>query len=92
MKAHVLILRKSDIDTIKENIRNLESSSDQELIDLYNREAKMGLVGVNAQAIHLCALGHLFHKRFGESPVKVEDNVITINGKASLIDGKLEIH
>lgn len=86
---YVLILREGDIDIINDHVRKLDHHSSEELVDLYNKQVRCGITGVHAQALYLCALGHLFYKRFDESPIYLKDRILGMSGKAKLVDGEL---
>lgn len=66
-------------DELLDNFRNrFRAYSDTELIEAYNRECRIGITGVRAQAMYLMALHQESHNRFGESPVHVKDGYIDV--------------
>lgn len=87
---YILILREGDIGIIRDYAENFQSRSNEELVDLYNQEVKVGITGVHRQALYLCGLGHVFHKRFGESPINLDENVLSIGDVVRLVDGQLK--
>ena len=50
--------------------------SNATLIDTYNSAWKVGIVGSHAQAVSYYALHIAFKKRFGKSPILIEDKII----------------
>ena len=73
-----------------ENLEALKTQTSEELIARYNSSVKTGIVGVYAQAIMLVALRFEIKKRFGVSPILLEDNMIlSLAGKVEIKDGKL---
>ncbi len=89
---YLLILRPGDDKRIAENKKHFEKKTMQELADAYNREAKMGIVGVHAQALHLLALRQEFIARFLECPIYIEDEcILGMKGEVELVEGKVKI-
>lgn len=79
---HVFISRKGDKEFIQKKYFEFSKYQDLKLIEMYNREVNIGLVGVHAQAKHLIALHIAFQKRFGKSPISITDNsLIALNSK-----------
>jgi hypothetical protein len=71
-------------------VKVLKELSSEELVQSYNREVELGIVGVYGQAIRLVALGYHFRTRFNQSPVQVEDNIIiSLTGKVKIVDDSL---
>mgnify|MGYP006284470515 FL=1 len=85
----VLIFWKGDKDVIHEYIATFRGFGDQELVDAYNREARMGIVGVHRQMLYLIALREVMKERFHHSPIYVESNIMGMQGEVQLVDGKL---
>ena len=67
---------EGDRERVAENLAQLELKSSQQLIDLYNGQLKLGLVGVRAQMLFLVALRLAMIKRFGHSPIYVKDKYV----------------
>ena len=85
---YVFISRKGDQETLKKFFRDLEDLQNETLLDQYNRQVDIGIVGVHAQALKLLALRKVFLKRFGESPVLLEDDIIiSLTGKRTTLPG-----
>jgi len=66
-----------DSERIAEFTKRLEELSDSELFDAYNREAKIGITGVHAQALYLIAMKQVFDSRFSGSPFNFSENTIS---------------
>ncbi len=72
----IIIFREGDRERFAEfhqGFLNLDHSS---LIDRYNRNQKLGIVGVHAQGIMLLALHHRFVQIFGKSPIEWTNNCL----------------
>lgn len=85
----VYLCRTGDIEFIRTKTSYLIAISNEELISSYNREAKMGIVGVRAQMLHIIALHQVFIKRFKKSPIKIEENTF-ISMTVEIIYNKAE--
>lgn len=87
---YVLIQKPGFKERCLENLETFKVQTSEELIDRYNSSVKTGIVGVYAQAIMLVALRHEIKRRFGVSPILLEDNVImSLTGKVEIRDGEL---
>ena len=75
---------KGDTEIISEKVKAFESNSNESLIADYNKQSKCGITGVRGQALYLMAMGHVFFKRFGESPIYMEENVLGMRGQIKL--------
>ena len=85
---YVFISRKGDQETFKKFFRDLEFLPNETLLDQYNRQVDIGIVGVHAQALKLLALRKIFLERFGESPILLEDDIIiSLTGKRTTLPG-----
>jgi hypothetical protein len=81
---YVFITRKGDQETFKMFYKDLEYMPNETLLEQYNSQVEIGIVGVHAQALKLLALRKIFLERFGESPIILEDNiVIGLTGRRS---------
>lgn len=79
---HVFTSREGDKEQFLKNFERIQKLSDHQLIEKYNAAVKTGIVGVHAQALHLLAMRKVFLKRFGKSPISIEDGiVISLTGK-----------
>jgi hypothetical protein len=81
---YIYIQRRGDTETITESINGFATISNESLIDDYNKQFKCGITGVHAQALYLMAMGHVFLKRFGKSPIYMEDNVLGMRDQIKL--------
>ena len=87
---YILIQKPGFEERFLENLETFKVQTSEELIERYNSSLKTGIVGVNAQAIMLVALRHEIKRRFGVSPILLEDNVIlSLTGKVEIQDGEL---
>lgn len=88
--SYIFIPYPQEIRLIQELLQELMSKADEELIDRYNRNVEMGIVGARAQIRHIIALGMIFKSRFGFNPNKITDNtLIELVDKVKLSNGKL---
>ena len=79
---YLLIQKEGFKELYFNEIKKLEGSSSSELIELYNKQVEIGIVGVYRQAVYLVALRKMFLERFNQSPVHVKDNVlVSLTGK-----------
>ena len=86
---HLYIPRRGDGETLIANKRHFEKYSEQELVKSYNKSAKLGIVGVHQQGLHLIALWKEFSERYGDSPVQFEENVIDLRGPIEIKNNKI---
>ena len=75
---YIYVYREDDAAEIKEYRVGFIKKTAEELVELYNREARMGITGVHRQALYLLALKIEFDERFGLSPISFEDSVLGI--------------
>jgi hypothetical protein len=73
---YLFIQRTGDREAVLANIQEFEKLSTSQLVDQYNRLVQIGIVGVHAQAQRIVALHIVFNRVFGESPIRVEDNIL----------------
>ena len=74
--------RNGENESILEKTNEFLVLSNEELISKYNREVRIGIVGVRAQILHIIALHQTFLKRFKKSPVRVvESSAISLSGE-----------
>ncbi len=84
---YLMIPRPGFREEVLEHYNLIKDCSDEELIDSYNRQAEIGIVGVYKQAIHLLAMRLLFKERFDYSPIVIKDQVvISLSGKVTAQD------
>jgi hypothetical protein len=75
---HILIERPGDRKIITENIAQYRQKTNAELIESYNKQQALGLVGSWPQALMCFSLCIIFKERFGKSPVLVENFVLSL--------------
>lgn len=71
-----MIQRPGFRDELLERYREIQGYTNDELVQRYNRQVEIGIVGVYAQAVILLAIRILFIERFGHSPVVVKDEIV----------------
>ena len=81
---YVYIGMKGDSETITGKVKVFDSYSNDSLIADYNKQSKCGITGVRGQALYLMAMGHVFFKRFGKSPIYMENNVLGMKEQIKL--------
>ena len=79
---------RAHIDRFK---KRLEAMTLEELVQVYNKEAKCGIVGVHMQALYLIALRQEFRERLTESPVYLLEHVLGILGPIEVVNGHVRI-
>ncbi|MDX9948057.1 MAG: hypothetical protein RBS38_11890 [Bacteroidales bacterium] len=77
---YVYIRQEGDPATLKKYVQEMHDSGNEDLIAAYNRQAEIGITGVHSQALYIMSLGHVFLKRFGISPVTMENNILEMKG------------
>ena len=87
---YVLIQQPGFKEKCLENLEPFKVQTSEELIDRYNSSVKTGIVGVYAQAIMLVALRYEIKRRFGVSPILLEENMIlSLTGRVEIREGDL---
>jgi hypothetical protein len=82
--------REGDKEIIDGYVNELSQKNRQELVDCYNREVKIGIVGVRRQSLYLCALRIVFGQVFGDSPIGLENGVVLdLKGRIILAGDRL---
>ena len=80
---------EGDREIILNYIASFRGGSDQKLVEVYNREARMGIVGVRKQQLYLLALREVMRERFGHSPIFFESWILGMQGEVRLVNGKV---
>lgn len=75
---HILIERPGDRAIITEHIARYRQKTNAELIETYNKQQALGLVGSWPQALLCFSLSIVFKERFEKSPVLVEKFVLSL--------------
>lgn len=78
---YVYIRREGDSESLKATVSKFSVFTNEELIASYNKEVECGITGVHSQALYLMAMGHVFYKRFGKSPIRMENNILELGNK-----------
>ena len=87
---YVLIQKPGFKERCFEHLETFKAQTSEELIDRYNSSVKTGVVGVYAQAIMLVALRHEIKRRFGVSPILLEEiMILSHTGKVEIRDKEL---
>lgn len=82
---YLYVPKEGDKERVASDLSKLELKSRQELIDAYNGQLKVGVVGARAQMLFLVALRLAMIKCFGHSPIYVKDKyVLGIEGEVKL--------
>ncbi|WP_242119949.1 hypothetical protein [Aestuariivivens sediminicola] len=88
---YIYVSQIKDAKIIQDYKNQFETKTLEELVVLYNKQVKCGIVGVHQQALYLFALGEEFKERLKESPVYLLDYVLGLVGKVKIINGNLKI-
>jgi len=84
---YVYIPREEDRNIILDYKEKFEPDGNQKLVDSYNREAKMGILGVHRQGLYLIALHLEFIERFDKSPLGIKDSIsIALKGPIKYVE------
>ena len=82
---HLYIARPGDKESILSYYQTFQEKTNTELVEDYNQQVNTGIVGVHQQVLYLIGLYNAMMKRFGKSPITVEDNVfIGLSGRIVL--------
>ncbi len=73
---YIFIAREGDKAAVVEYKERFDKKTSQELIDDYNKQAKLGIVGVHQQALCLIGMAYSFKKRFADSPIYLTDGTV----------------
>lgn len=66
---HVQVPDPHEEALVRGYVDQLSAYSNGELIEAYNKQAHLGMVGVRRQVLYIMALHRVFLNRFGRSPV-----------------------
>ena len=88
MLSYVFIQREGDREAVGKLLQSFNANSTVELVDYYNKQQKLGMVGVHAQAQAIVALNIAFNQRFGKSPIKITENIIVELTEPIQLDGE----
>jgi hypothetical protein len=86
---YVYTKHQGDKEIIEEAFQRFSQWEPSELVDYYNRQLKIGIVGVRQQMLTLIALDKVFHEKFYDSPIVKEDRILSLSSKLALIDKQL---
>ena len=88
---YILIQRPDFKEIFLTQIKKLEILPSEKLIELYNRQVEVGIVGVYRQAVYLAALRKQFIDRFNQSPIELKkDILLTLTNKIKVQNGILK--
>lgn len=76
IEGHIYIAKKGDREYVLERREYYRSLSKEELINSYNNSCSKGLFGSHGQALDLISKRMVFIERFGDSPIRLTDNVL----------------
>lgn len=87
---YLLYPMPGDHEIIIENIAFLTTQTNEYLVDRYNKQVEIGIVGVRRQSLFLLALGKLMMARFNYSPIYLEQGyILGLKSKVKLEGNKL---
>ncbi len=75
---YLFLQRPGDREAIVKLIQELENLTKEQLVQQYNRQVEIGIVGAHAQARKIVALNIVFNRVFGASPIKIVDGLLII--------------
>jgi hypothetical protein len=88
---YINIKRQGDEEVVAHYKASFEKESLKELVEDYNKQARLGIVGVHQQALYLIALRKEFLERLKDSPVYLRRYILGMRGQINLINGKIKI-
>ena len=86
---YIFIERDGDKNTIEEYKKNALAKDTKTLVQDYNKQCGLGVVGVHEQALCLVGMSLAFKERFCESPIYLEDNILGMKGEIEIVNNKL---
>ena len=88
---YINIQRSGDDDVIRNYKKSFEEYTLDALIDAYNKQARLGIVGVHQQALYLIALKQEFVERLISCPIYLKDHILGMKGEIEMVDGEVRI-
>ena len=73
-----LIFQEGDLDIVRDYLTDHEDDTKDQLINAYNKEVEKGITGDHQQALQLCGLRILFNAWFDDSPIKLDEESLTL--------------
>ena len=87
---YLLIQRKGFKELFFNEVEKLQDLSNDQLINRYNKQVEIGIVGSYSQAVFLVVLRKFFLERFNATPILLQDNIlISLTSKVKLEKGEL---
>ena len=87
---YVLIQLEGFREEFLEQLARYKKMTSEELVASYNRQVEIGIVGVYRQAISIAALMVEFDKRFTQTPILLEANILlSLTDKVKIVDNEL---
>jgi hypothetical protein len=85
------IQRPGDAEEIRKYKKSFEEDTLESLIEDYNKQARLGIVGVHQQALYLIALKEEFEERLINCPIYLKDHILGMKGEIEMVDGEVRI-
>jgi len=73
---YMLLIREGFWEEVQKNMLAIGKFTDEELVQAYNRNVKIGIVAAYAQAVYLVSMRYVFLERFKKSSVLINDKII----------------
>ena len=87
---YLLIQKKCFKELFFNEVEKLQDLSNDQLINRYNKQVEIGIVGSYSQAVFLVVLRKFFLERFNATPILLKDNIlISLTSKVKLERGEL---
>lgn len=86
---YINIRREEDAKQISKYKKGFELKTLEELVKDYNKQARLGIVGVHQQALYLQAMRMEFEERLKCSPIHLQDYVLGMSGEVSIVKGNV---
>ena len=88
---YIYVGRIDDQKIIADNKIWFESKTLEELVHDYNKQARLGIVGVHQQALYLIAMRAEFKERLKESPIYLLEYVLGLVGEIEVVGENIRI-
>jgi hypothetical protein len=78
MMKHVFTPWEGDEDLFADYYGHLKALDDENLIEAYYKQKRLGMTGVHAQAVYVLALRKVMKERFGKDVIPMQGGVIDL--------------
>ena len=88
---YIYVGRNENQKIILDYKKIFESKTLDELVEDYNKQTRLGIVGVHQQALYLIAMRAEFKERLKESPIYLLEYVLGLTGPIEVVNGHIRV-